>query len=363
MARFLRRRDESINKPPGSLIYLNSDESKKPIDADVKIHLFDYNKETLTELLIPDLSSCQDHLQDESTIAWMDVEGLTDLEVVKEIGKVFDIDSLYLEDVLNTDHRPKAEDLSDFLFVIIKSVSFNKDRSAQRRVQSEQISLFLGDQFVISFHERKSPIFDPVKERLRKAKGKIRTQEAAYLFYALADVIVDNYFQVVEMLGSEIESFDLKIMDSLNQDDLYYLNKLKSEVLFLRKSIVPLKEALQQTLKSDREDISERTRVYLNDTLDHVIQVSDAIESYREMIVGLSDVALTVSSRELNETMKILTVFTTIFIPLTFLSSIYGMNFVNIPELGYKYGYFVFWGIIGLIAIGMLIFFRRRRWL
>lgn len=363
MARFLRRRDEKINKPPGSLIYLSGDELQTAVETDVKIHLFDYNKTQLNEMLVPDLSSCQKVLQDESTIAWIDLEGLTDLEAVKEIGKVFEIDPLYLEDVLNTDHRPKAEDLSDLLFVIIKSVSFDKDRSAQHRVRTEQISLFLGDKFVISFHEKKSAIFDPVKERIRKSKGKVRSQEAAYLFYALADVIVDNYFQVVETLGAEIEEFDLKLMNSLTQDDLIYLNKLKSEALFLRKSISPLRETLQQILRSDREDISEKTRMYLGDTLDHVIQVSDAVEYYREMIVGLSDVALSVSSRELNQTMKILTVFTTIFIPLTFLSSIYGMNFKYMPELQWKYGYYVFWGIMGVIAIIMFIFFRRKRWI
>lgn len=360
MARFLRKRDASVHQPPGTLVYLASDEHAAGPE-DVKIHLIDYNKERLEEVLVPDLSSCQPFLQDESTIAWVDVEGLKDLEVVREIGKAFEIDSLYLEDVLNTDHRPKAEDLADLLFIIIKSVSFDKNR--HRRVRFEQISLFLGDQFVISFHERKSSIFESVKERLRKAKGKLRSQDADYLLYVLMDVVVDNYFQVVETLGSEIETLDLKLVHSSTREDLERLNQLKSEILFLRKSIFPIRETLQQILRSEREDISSRTRVYMGDTLDHVIQISEAVDSYRDMISGLAEVARTVSNRELNETIKILTLFTTMFIPLTFLSSIYGMNFKYMPELEWRYGYYLFWGVIIVVAITMFIFFRKRRWI
>ncbi len=361
MALFLKKRDKKINKPPGSLIYLGDDEASFIGDGDVKIHLIDYNRDQINEMLIPDLSAAQVHLQNESTIVWIDVEGLSDLEVVKEIGSAFDIDTLYLEDVLNTDHRPKAEDLSKFLFIILKSVFF--DKKLDRRVRFEQMSLFLGDKFVISFHEKKSPIFEPIKERLRKAKGKIRGLEAAYLFYALTDAVVDNYFQVVETIGAEVEALDLKMVQSYDKEDLEILNQLKSEVLFLRKSIFPVRETLTQILRSDREDISEKTRVYMGDTLDHVIQVTEAIESYREMISGLSDVARTVSNRELNETMKILTVFTSVFIPLTFLSSIYGMNFDHMPELHWKYGYYMFWGAIFVIAVVMFMFFRRRKWI
>jgi magnesium transporter len=360
MARFLRKRDESINKPPGSLIYLGSDGAPSSGD-DVKIHLFDYNESQLNEMLIPDLSASQEQLQNEETIVWIDVEGLSDIDVVKEIGKVFEIDPLYLEDVLNTDHRPKAEDLSKYLFIIIKSVHF--DPQLVRRVRFEQLSLFLGDKFVISFHEKKSPIFEPIKARLRKAKGKIRSMEAAYLFYALTDVIVDNYFQVVERLGAEIEELDLKLVHSYSQNDLEDLNRLKSEILFLRKSIWPLRETLSQILRSDREDISEKTRVYLRDTFDHVVQLTETVESYREMLSGLYEVARTVSNRELNETMKILTVFTSIFIPLTFLSSIYGMNFKYMPELTWHHGYLMFWGLIFGIAVLMFWFFKKRKWI
>ncbi len=292
-------------------------------------------------------------------MTWVNINGLHETKIIEEIGRQFNIHPLTLEDILNTDQRPKAEVFEKYIFMVVKTISpYSKDEP----LNIEQVSFLVGENWVVTFQERDSNLFIPVKDRLEKGKGKIRKMGSDYLAYSLLDAIVDNYFLVLEYLAGHIEELEYEVITSPRKHTLPNIHKIKRQLLYMRKSVWPLREELNIVIRDENELVSPGTIPYLRDLYDHTIQVIDTTESFRDMVSGLLDIYLSSLSNKLNEVMKTLTIIATIFIPLTFLCGVYGMNFKYMPELETRYGYFVLWGIFISIALGMVMFFRRKKW-
>lgn len=302
-----------------------------------------------------------DELQPSSdeSVTWVDIGGVHKLELLEAFGKQFSLHPLLLEDIANTDQRPKLDDYDTYLFLVMKVLSLT-DR---QDILVEQVSFVLGRNVVLSFQENGTDVFKPVRDRLRSGKGRMRQNGADYLLYALVDAIVDQYFLVLESLGEKIESLQEKVMADPKPDTLKEIHALKRQLLFLRRAVWPLREATNGLSRSDCPFLHEPTKVFLRDVYDHVVQIIDTIETLREMVSASLDIYLSSVSYRLNTVMRVLTVITTIFMPLSFIASIYGMNFEHMPELQWEWGYPAVLGAMGLIAAGMLMAFRQRRWL
>jgi len=288
------------------------------------------------------------------------VDGIHQVEVLELLGECFGLHPLVLEDILNTDQRPKMEDFSEYIFVVLKTFSYN-DQSDE--VEPEQISLILGPSLVLSFQERAGDVFDPIRERIRNGKGRIRRMGADYLAYALLDSIVDHYFIVLEQVGEDVEFLEEELVTNPTPETLQTIHNLKREMIFLRKSVWPLREVIGALERGESSLIKESTGIYLRDVYDHTIQVIDTIETFRDMISGMLDIYLSSVSNRMNEVMKVLTIIATIFIPLTLVAGIYGMNFQYMPELGWRWGYPIVWLVMLVIGAVMLVYFRRKKWL
>jgi len=288
------------------------------------------------------------------------VDGIHQLDLIEKLGSYFHLHPLTLEDIVNTEQRPKLDDYEDYIFVVLKMFQFD-DLTYQLR--SEQVSLIFRPDLVISFQERMSDVFNPVRERLRNGKGKLRKQGSDYLAYGLIDAVVDHYFVVLEKLGERIEVLQEELVANPNKRTLQEIHKLKRDMIHLRRSIWPLREVLNIMLREDSPLIQEYTVLYLRDAYDHTVQVIDTIESFREMLSGMVDVYLSSMSNRMSEIVKVLTIISTIFMPLTFISSIYGMNFDWMPELKWTWGYPLVLAFMGGIAGSMLAWFHRKKWL
>jgi len=298
--------------------------------------------------------------KDKPTVSWINIDGLHQVDLIENIGECFDLHPLILEDILNTTQRPKLQDLEDYLCLILKMITYDETIN---QLHIEQVTLILGSNFVISFQETEGDVFDLVRDRLRKGKGKIRKMGADYLAYALLDAVVDNYFIVLEKIGEEIESLEDELLEKPDPETVHGIHNLKRELIFLRKSVWPLREAIVGLEKGESSLIQDKTAIYLRDVYDHTIQVIDTIETYRDMVSGMLDVYLSSLSNKMNEVMKMLTIIATIFIPLTFLAGIYGMNFKYMPELEWPMAYPVLWLIMISVALFMLSYFRKKKWL
>jgi magnesium transporter len=290
----------------------------------------------------------------------MNVDGLHQVEILEKLGECYGLHPLVLEDILNTDQRPKMEDYGEYIYIVLKALDYN-DKSNE--IETEQISLILGSNFVFSFQEREGDTFDPIRERIRNGKGRIRSMGADYLAYALVDSIVDNYFIILEKLGEKIEFLEDKLVSHPTPETLQTIHHLRREMIFLRKAVWPLREVINSLERGESSLVKESTRLYLRDVYDHTIQTIDTIETYRDMVSGMLDIYLSSVSNRLNSVMKVLTIIATIFMPLTFLAGVYGMNFKYMPELGWRWGYPLIWLIMVGIGVLMLIFFRKKKWL
>ena len=339
--------------PPGSLVHIGDIRTKN-----VKITMIDYSPSHFKEKVVKDISECFP-FKSRRSVTWINVDGVADKEVVKKIGDYFGLHPLIKEDIMSTGQRPKIEDFGDHLYVVLKMFSYN---SKKKDVEIEQISLIISKSFVVSFQETVGDIFDPVRERIRKSKGRMRKSGPDYLAYVLIDTIVDNYFSVLEKIGEEIEVLEEEVTVNATPATLNGLHRLKREVILLRKSIWPFREVLAFMERDTSRLISRVTHTYLRDVYDHTIEIIDTVETFRDMLSGLLDVYLSSMSNRLNEVMKVLTIISTIFIPLTFISSLYGMNFRFMPELEWRFGYFVVLSIMFCIAVVMVVYFRRRKW-
>ncbi|MFC1737183.1 magnesium/cobalt transporter CorA [Candidatus Hydrogenedentota bacterium] len=342
--------------PPGSLeIPGKAAEAPSP----TKIERFDYDEATCHESECPTF--------EESLIApvqgrksWINVNGIHDTSILKAVGETLSVHPLILEDIMHPVQRPKIEDEGDCIFVVAPMLTFDKSENV---LKSEQVSFLLFADRVLTFQERPGDVFDPVRNRLRTGKGLVRKSGTDYLMYALLDVMVDNYFSVIENMGNELENIEELIMANPDPSIQANLYKLKRETVYLRKCVWPLREMVSEMERSDNALISDSTRKYLRDLQDHAIQVLDVVEQYRDILTSLLDLYLSSVSTRMNNVMKVLTIFATIFMPITFVAGIYGMNFKYMPELEWRFGYFmVIVVMIGVVG-GMLVYFRRKRWL
>ncbi len=325
--------------------------------ADTRVRLIHYDEAHLEEKEAHTLEECLAY-RDRPAVTWINVDGLN-VELVAKLGQSFGVPSMVLEDILNTDHRPKMEDFDNNLYFVLKMLHCQPHR---HDILIEQVSFVLGPNFLLSFQEREGDVFDPVRARLKNGKGHLRHSGPDYLAYALLDAVVDNYFLVLEHLEERIESLEEAVLNDPTPDTARQIHHLKREMIFLHKAVWPLREVVTGLGREEVELITPTTRQHLRDIYDHVIQVIETVEVFREMLAGLLEVYLSTVSNRMNEIMKVLTIIATIFIPLTFISGIYGMNFY-IPEVHWPWGYPAILAVMFLIAAAMLVYFRRKRWL
>ncbi len=354
MPKFIKKMSGKAGHAPGTLIHIGEKKIEK-----VRIRLIDYNEQELQEKELKTIEECFP-CKEEPTVSWINVDGLHDIEAIEKVGRHFNIHPLVLEDIVNTGQRPKAEDFDDYVYIVLKMLYYDKK---EHEVRSEQFSLILGSNYLISFQERVGDVFELVRERIRKGKGRIRKAGADYLAYALMDAIVDQYFHIMEVFGEKTEALEEELVEDPTTGTLQTIHTLKREMTYFRKQVWPLREVLGGLVRGEFSLVSETTAVYLRDVYDHTIQVIDTLESLRDVLGGMLDLYLSTISNRMNEVMKVLTIIATIFIPITFVAGIYGMNFKYIPELEWHWGYFMFWGIIIVIAAVMMVYFRRKAWL
>ncbi|MFH1055795.1 MAG: magnesium/cobalt transporter CorA [Candidatus Altiarchaeota archaeon] len=360
MPSFMRKRSRKAGLPPGTPMHIGEEKTGK-----VRITVIDYDEGHFKEAVVEKAEDCL-IFKDNPTVTWINVDGIHDVDIIERFGKDFNFHPLLVEDIVNTEQRPKMEDFGDYMFLVLKMLTYDEK---VKDLKIEQVSLILGRNFVLSFQEDIGDVFDPVRQRIREGKGRHRKNGADYLAYSLIDAIIDNYFIILEKVGEEIELLEEKVVSDPNRKVLREIHRLKRELIFLRKSVWPLREVVNGMEKADSPLIRKPTKIYLRDVYDHTIQVMDTVETFRDMTSGMLDIYLSSISNRLNEVMKVLTVIATIFMPLTFLAGVYGMNFHtdkspwNMPELTWYYGYPMFWGIITIVAIIMLVYFRNKKWL
>ncbi len=352
MLKLFRKSVKPAGAPPGTLVHTGRRKADR-----VTITLIDYDADRFEEREVTDLTECFDRL-DDRTATWVNIEGLHEVEVVRSLGEHLGIHPLVLEDILYVDQRPKAEDHDDHLFIVVKMLT----RDEAGEVEAEHISLILGPHWVISFLEQSGDVFDAIRNRLREAKGRIRSLGADYLCYRLLDTVVDHYFVLLNDMAEKIEVLEEELSDNPTEDTLRRIHGLKHELLFLRKQIWPLREAVRDLVQSESRLVSEEVHKYLADVSDHTYQVLDTLDTFRDMISGMQDLYLSTISNRMNEVMKVLTIIATIFIPLTFIAGIYGMNFKHMPELAWGAGYYIILAVMAAVAGWMVAYFRRKRW-
>ena len=344
---------------PGSLIFTGEKKTDK-----VLISLFDYNSGNYTETNIADINELAKY-KDNQNVTWINITGLYDVNVLEKIGNIFNIHPLVLEDILNVSHNPKIEDYDHFLFLVVKMINYNDNLN---NLNIEQVSLIIGKSYIITFQEREGDVFDPLRERIRMAKGLVRKYSEDYLAYRLLDSIIDNYFAVLENFDDRIEEIEDRILSQSDDSALEEIHHLRKELIKLRRAVSPLREMIYTIEKEKFHFIQKTTFVYLRDLSDHIKQIIDTIENYREFINGLLEVFLSSASHRMNEVVKLLTIISTIFIPLTFIVGIYGMNFRtdasrwNMPELDWQFGYPFVMGLMFIIAVSLIVFFKKKKW-
>ena len=354
MDRFVSRRSKKTGLPPGTLVHIGEKKTEK-----VRITLMDYDPAHFEEKEVRAIEESFP-FKDEPTVTWINIDGLHQVDVIEKIGQQFQLHPLILEDILTTGQRPKTDDFDDYVFIVLKMLYYDEE---EEQVKAEQVSLVLGSRYLVSFQEIEGDVFASVRERIRKAKGRIRKMGSDYLAYALIDAIVDQYFTLLEIFEEKIESLEDELVSDPDPETLEDIHDVKREMIFLRKYVWPLRELIGAMARGEMSLISESTAVYLRDVYDHTIQVIDTIESFRDVLSGMLDLYLSTISNRMNEVMKVLTIIATIFIPLTFIAGIYGMNFKFMPELEWHWGYPVAMLVMAAIAILMLVYFRRKKWL
>lgn len=349
-----KRTSSKAGLEAGTLFYIG----KKQFN-DVKITIFNYNQHHISEFTANNFDQCRFN-PNEPMIKWINVDGVHKPEIIGALGDQYSLHPLLQEDITNTEQRPKFDDFDTHLYVVLKMLNYN---DTTRLVEYEQVSLVMGNNYVISFQEDKEgDIWEDIRNRLRNPISKSRKLGADFLLYSLLDAIVDHYFIIIEKVGDEIEEMEERVMYQASNDMLKRIYKLRRELIFLRKSIWPLREVLSRLDKSESNLISPTTAIFFRDTYDHTIQIIDTIEVYRDVLSGMLEVYLSNISLKMNGVMKVLTVISTIFMPLTFIAGVYGMNFDMMPELHWKYGYIFVWLMMCGVVASMIIFFKRKGW-
>ena len=353
MARFLKNREKAKGQSPGALIFVGT----QKVDT-VNMHLIDYDDKNLVEKVLVDIKDGAAYKQTRS-VTWINVNGLHDVAAIGNIGQAFDLHPLVMEDILNTGQRAKIDDYGSYIFIVLKMIRFDKDA---QKIVNEQLSVVLADTFVLTFQERPGDVFNPVRERIRRQTSRIRGVGTDYLAYALMDTVVENYISVIEYIGDQIEDLEEAALSGHDSDVMESINLFKRETSYLRKSIRPAREAVFQLSRLESDLIHEKTLPFLKDMEDLIIHATEAIDTYRDLLTDQLNIYNSVVANKMNDIMKVLTIFAAIFIPLTFIAGIYGTNFEYLPELKYKYSYFIFWGVLVFIAGASLYYFKKKKW-
>jgi len=341
-----------VGFPPGEVVFVGEQKVEEP-----KIHVIQYNEKDVVEADLQTISEVF-KLITKSSVTWIDIAGLHQVSLIEDIGKTFKIHPLVLEDIVHTSQRPKMEEFDDYIFLVLRMFYYQ-----DKNIVEEQVSLIMGEDYVVTFQEKPGDIFDPIRERIRSGKFRITKQRSDYLAYSLIDAIVDNYFVILENSGERVEFIEDELLLNPSSDILGEIHFLKREMISLRRSVWPLRELINKLERSELAWIKKSTKIFIRDVYDHTIQVIDAIENYRDILSGMLDTYLSSLSNRMNEVMKTLTMIATIFIPLTFIAGLYGMNFEYMPELKWHWGYLGVWLIMLVITVSMLFYFRKKKWL
>lgn len=349
-----KRRGKKVGLPPGAVVFTGEEK-----EAPVHLSVIDYDGEHLKEYT-PAAAKDIFPLRDSPAISWINIDGVHDTELIKQIGEHFQIHPLILEDIASIGQRPKIEDHADHLYIVVKMLYYDEET---RVLRSEQVSLVVGPRYVISFQEDPGDVFEPVRNRLRAGSGRIRRRGSDYLAYALLDVIVDHYFVVLEAISELTEDLEDAVIENPDSEVQHAINDLRRELIFMRRAVWPVRELFFSIERSDSPLLSTETRPFLRDTYDHAVHCLDIIESLRDVLTGLHDLYMSNLSNRLNEVMKVLTIIGTIFIPLTFIAGVYGMNFEYMPELEMRYAYPTVMAVMLAVALALLLYFRRRKWI
>ncbi|MFN3883099.1 MAG: magnesium/cobalt transporter CorA [Nitrincola lacisaponensis] len=347
------KRSKKAGLAPGTLVHVGQHS-----DAEVKLQVMDYNAHQLQEYEISNPADCTPLLTSD-TLSWINVNGSHQVPVIESLGSLLQLHPLVMEDILNTDQRPKLEAYDGYLYIVVKMLQFSE---ASQEIHTEQLSLILSDRLLVSIQERPGDVFAGIRDRLRSGRRQ-RLLHADYLAYALIDAVVDHYFVLLEKLSDEIEALEDQLVKQPTPETLTRIHHFKREMLLLRKAVWPLRELLSRLMRDDNPLIREETRLYLRDVYDHTIHILDTIETLRELLVSMLDLYLSSVSNRMNDVMKTLTLIATLFMPLTFIAGVYGMNFTFMPELDYPWSYPIVLAFMCLVAIGLILYFRRRHWL
>jgi magnesium transporter len=341
-----------LGAPPGTIVYYGEKQTEK-----VRITLIEYSEGEFVEKNFYDLAECLDNVNP-AMVKWINVDGIHDVDLIEKIGKYFKIHPLTLEDIVNTSQRAKFEDYDNYVVAIMKMIYYDTE------MQSEQLTVVLMEGLVISFQEvHGGDAFDLIRNRIRQGKGRIRRMGADYLAYALIDAVVDCYFTILEKIGDKIEVLEEELIADPTKETMKQLHHLKREMIFIRKAVWPMRELINNLERSETELVKPSTDIYLRDVHDHTVRVIDTVETYRDLLSGMMDIYLSSVSNRMNEVMKVLTIITTIFVPVTFIAGVYGMNFDNMPELHSQWGYMITWLIMIAIIVSLIVYFRRKKWL
>ena len=339
---------------PGTMVFIGDRKLEK-----TRIDLIDFSETTFNELRDVSIAQCMEFVKNPG-VTWINVNGIHDVELISALGKCFDLHPLTLEDIVNTSQRLKTEDFQKYLFIVLKMMDFNRDTNA---VDMEHVSLILADNFVISFLEDEGDVFDSVRDRLRTSKGRIRSMKADFLAYTLMDTVVDHYFLAVEHIGDLLEVIDDQILENPKPGDLKTIHKLKRDILTLRKAVWPLREEIGILDKSESRLMRKENKMFWRDLYDHTIQVIDMVETFRDTLGSMQDTYLSSMSNRMNEVMKVLSTIATIFMPLTFIAGVYGMNFKNMPELEWHWGYPSVLCLMAIVGVGHFLYFKVKKWI
>ncbi len=354
MARYLKKNKNEIGLSPQELLF----RGKKKIDK-VLLRLIDFQEDEVEEITIDRLDEVLPYLKKKS-VTWLNIDGLHDLSQLNEIGKVLKLENLILADILDTNARPKVHEYNDWTFLSLKMLQHDQETNT---ITVENISIVFDEDILISFQEKKGDVFEPIRKRIRMPKRKLRRSGTDYLLYALLDVLIDNYLYILGLLGEKIEAFDEILIDDPDKNIIDKINHYKRELNFIRKNIKPAREMILSLSKLESDFIKEQNDIHFKELVNNMAQASDISDSYREILSDQLTIYHTIISSKLNDIMKFLTIFSVIFIPLTFIAGIYGTNFDVLPELHYEYSYFIMLGVMLVIILFMLYYFRKKKWL
>ena len=355
MGRKRHKQKSKLGLAPGSLVFTGLQKM-----AQVDITVIQYNEENYEEKKPKNIAEVILLLNSSKKVTWINIDGLHDEKSIEEICTHLGVHKLSMEDILSVGQRPKLDEYTDYLQAVIKLIS---TEPSEDTIEYEQLTFILKSNILITFQEKTGDVFNSVRARIKEGKGTIRKRGADYLLYALLDLVVDHYFSILDIFGEKIEDLETELLGNPDKNTLNKLHSLRRETLLLRRTIYPLREMVGKFEKLEEPIINSDIKVFIRDLYDHTIKVIENIEVLRDMTAGLLDLYMNSASNRMNEIMKVLTIMSAIFIPMTFIAGVYGMNFSNMPELTYKNGYFIVLGIMFLVLIGMLIFLKRKKWI